>query len=237
MTEVHSLGEVTTTNINDVHPAPDNPRKINAAAVDIVAKSLKRFGWQQPIVVDADRTIIAGHTRYRAAKQLGLDVVPIVVADNLTPDEVKAYRIADNRTGDFSQWDFPELVMQLEELSAGFSDELALAEWEAISADFEAEFSSLEAPVVPQAQQQYPAPTPAPTPEAEEGLGAPRDEVTPPQAPQDSTPPPLQVSESVRQQFETRFELHVVCADAQTAARVQLLLAEEDGVVDVRYRR
>lgn len=73
--------------IDDVHPYPNNPRN-NDEAVEYVANSIREFGWQQPIVVDTDSTIIAGHTRLKAAKRLGMDTVPVVVADNLTPAQV-----------------------------------------------------------------------------------------------------------------------------------------------------
>jgi hypothetical protein len=134
---VESLGEVRLVPVSQLKAAKGNPRKIPAAAVSIVAKSLERFGWQQPIVVDADFVVIAGHTRLLAAKELKLGEVPVVVADSLSPDEVVAYRIADNRTHDFTSWDFPELLAQLDDLSAEFSDVLALADWQSIISDFE----------------------------------------------------------------------------------------------------
>ena len=96
--------QVQTWKIEDVHPYHNNPRN-NAAAVKPVANSIKEFGWQQPIVVDKQGTIIVGHTRYKAAKQLKLKEVPVVVADNLTEEQVKAYRIADNSTGEVAAWD------------------------------------------------------------------------------------------------------------------------------------
>ena len=81
--------------IDQVKPYPGNPRQ-NDEAVDAVAASLKEFGFRQPIVVDADGVIIVGHTRYKAAQKLGLKQVPVHVATDLTPAQVKAYRIADN---------------------------------------------------------------------------------------------------------------------------------------------
>ncbi|CPR79350.1 ParB N-terminal domain-containing protein [Mycobacteroides abscessus] len=134
---VSPLGEVQLVQVDAVRPAAKNPRKISQRAVEVVAESLREFGWQQPLVVDKDYTLIVGHTRLRAAKLLGIKHVPVVVADGLTPEQVKAYRIADNRTGDFTTWDFPELVQQLDELAADFSDVLALADWQAIVQDFE----------------------------------------------------------------------------------------------------
>lgn len=134
---VNPLGEIQTLPIGQVKPAPNNPRKITGKAVEITARSIRRFGWQQPLVVDTNHELIVGHTRLQAAKSLGLKTVPVIVANNLTPAEVDAYRIADNRTGDYTTWDFPELVDQLEELSDDFSDELGLADWRGILNDFD----------------------------------------------------------------------------------------------------
>jgi DNA modification methylase len=100
--------------IDRVIPYARNARKITPAAVDKVAASLQEFGWRQPIVVDVQRVIIAGHTRLLAARKLGLTEVPVHVADNLTPAQVKAYRLMDNRSHDETSWDFellgPELL-------------------------------------------------------------------------------------------------------------------------------
>lgn len=90
--------------ISDIKPYPNNPRK-NDDAVTATANSIKEFGWQQPIIVDKDNIIIAGHTRYKAAKQLNMDQVPVVVAKNLSKEQVKAYRLADNKTGEIADWD------------------------------------------------------------------------------------------------------------------------------------
>jgi DNA modification methylase len=93
-----------------------NSRKIPERAVDKVAASIKEFGWRQAIVVDKDGVIICGHTRLLAAKKLGLKQVPIHVADNLTPAQVKAYRLMDNRSHEESDWDLELLGPELEEL-------------------------------------------------------------------------------------------------------------------------
>ena len=82
-------------------PYPGNPR-LNEAAVDQVAASIKTFGWRQPIVVDEAETIIVGHTRLKAAMKLGLTEVPVHVARGLTPDQVRAYRIADNKLAELA---------------------------------------------------------------------------------------------------------------------------------------
>lgn len=134
---VSDLGETVRLPISKIKPAPDNPRKIPQRAVEIVGESLKRFGWQQPLVVDKDLVIIAGHTRLLAAKELGVKDVPVIVAENLTPDEVKAFRIADNRTHDFTTWDYPQLVEQLDYLADDFSDVLALDDWQSIADSFD----------------------------------------------------------------------------------------------------
>lgn len=129
--------QITPTPITNIHESPDNPRIISPRAIEIVASSIDRFGWQQPIVTTADGEIIAGHTRYKAAQKLGQTTVPVLVADKLTEDEVKAYRIADNRSGDFSSWDIPRLVDELEGLDGEFNDELALEDWEQIMAEYD----------------------------------------------------------------------------------------------------
>ena len=96
--------KVQNVSIQNVKPYAKNPRK-NDDGVDAVANSIKEFGWQQPIVVDKDNVIIVGHTRYKAAKKLGMKQVPVVVADELTDEQVKAYRLADNKTGELTGWD------------------------------------------------------------------------------------------------------------------------------------
>lgn len=100
--------------IDKIRPYENNPRN-NDGAVEAVANSLREFGWQQPIVVDMDGVIIAGHTRYKAAKTLGMQEVPVVYA-NLPPEKVQAYRLADNKTGELAGWDFSKLQQELDEL-------------------------------------------------------------------------------------------------------------------------
>ena len=120
--------EVKLWKIGDVKPYEKNPRR-NDSAVDAVAASIQEFGWKQPIVVDKDGIIIAGHTRYKAAKKLRMKDVPVVVADDLTEEQVKAYRLADNKTADLSEWDEELLGSELFDLSDfdmaqfGFMDE------------------------------------------------------------------------------------------------------------------
>jgi len=101
--------------LTDIRPYEQNPR-LNDAAVDAVAASLKEFGWRQPIVVDGDGVIIVGHTRWKAAQKLGLEWAPVHVATDLTEAQIKAYRIADNQTADIAEWDYDLLPLELADL-------------------------------------------------------------------------------------------------------------------------
>ncbi|HEY0985115.1 DNA modification methylase [Schlesneria sp.] len=96
-------------------PYPGNPR-LNDDAVEQVAKSIVTFGWRQPIVVDGDDTIIVGHTRLKAALHLGLTEVPVHVARDLTPDQVRAYRLADNKLAELAEWNMELLPIELGQL-------------------------------------------------------------------------------------------------------------------------
>jgi len=133
--------EIQTVGIDEVVPYAKNPRK-NDAAVDKVAGSLKEFGWRQPIVVDAEMVVIAGHTRLAAARKLQLKKVPIHIATDLTANQIKAYRIADNRVSQEAKWDDDLLALELADLDlenydlskTGFNDdELAALMAEAIT--------------------------------------------------------------------------------------------------------
>lgn len=104
--------EIKTLKIGDIHPYEKNPRK-NDKSVAAVARSIEEFGWQQPIVVDVNHEIICGHTRYKAAKKLGMKEVPCVIAENLTEEQIKAYRLADNKVSESSEWDLPVLGEEL----------------------------------------------------------------------------------------------------------------------------
>lgn len=104
--------DVKTVSIDSIKPYPNNPR-INDNAVDKVANSIKEFGFQQPIVVDKDGVVIVGHTRLKAAKKLGLKEVPVVYAVNLSEEKANAYRLADNKTGEFAEWDDIKLEDEL----------------------------------------------------------------------------------------------------------------------------
>jgi DNA modification methylase len=119
--------------LTDIRPYENNPRQ-NDAAVDAVAASIREFGFRQPIVVDTEGVIVCGHTRYKAALKLGLEEVPVHVARDMTAEQIRAYRIADNKTADLATWDDELLPIELTELKGmdvdlellGFSqDELA----------------------------------------------------------------------------------------------------------------
>ena len=103
--------------IEELKPYENNPRH-NDAAVGPVANSIKEFGFKVPIIIDKNNVIIAGHTRLKAAKLLGLETVPCVLADDLTEEQAKAFRLADNKVSEFAEWDFDELEKELSELDA-----------------------------------------------------------------------------------------------------------------------
>src|SRR5712664_2517893 len=103
--------------IASIRPYENNPR-INDQAVDAGAASIREFGFRQPIVLDVHGVIIVGHTRYKAALKLGLEKVPVHVAKDLTPEQIKAYRIADNKTADLTDWNYDLLPIELTELQA-----------------------------------------------------------------------------------------------------------------------
>ena len=107
--------KIENLKIDQIKPYPRNPRK-NDAAVGKVASSLKEFGWQQPIVVDKDMVVIAGHTRLAAAISLGFEKAPVLIASTLTPSQIKAYRIADNRVAEEADWDSGLLKIELDDL-------------------------------------------------------------------------------------------------------------------------
>ena len=107
--------QIVYKNIDELIPYINNPR-FNDNAVDAVASSIKNFGFKNPIVIDSDNEIINGHTRLKAAKKLGLDNVPVIIADDLTEAQKKAFRLADNKVSEIADWDFEILESELEEL-------------------------------------------------------------------------------------------------------------------------
>lgn len=101
--------------IDDLKPYEQNPR-CNDNAVEGVAASIREFGFKVPLVIDKDNVIVAGHTRHKAAKLLGLDKVPCIVADDLTPEQIKAFRLADNKVAELATWDTKLEFLELSEL-------------------------------------------------------------------------------------------------------------------------
>lgn len=110
---------VVMKKVRDLIPYNKNPRK-NDEAVKFVANSIKEFGFKVPIVVDRDNVIVAGHTRMKAAIEIGLEEVPVIVADDLTDEQIKAFRLADNKTGEIAEWDFEMLDDELHDLAFDF---------------------------------------------------------------------------------------------------------------------
>ena len=107
--------EIVYKKIGELKPYENNPRK-NDEAVDAVAASISEFGWKVPVVIDTNNVIVAGHTRYKAAKKLGIEDIPCIVADDLTEEQVRAYRLADNKTNELAEWDFQLLEQELDGL-------------------------------------------------------------------------------------------------------------------------
>lgn len=108
-----------TLNLGDIHPYERNPR-INDKAVEPVMKSIQKDGYRARIIVDNNGVIIAGHTRYEAMKRLGWTEAEVWIADDMTPEQIADYRIRDNLTADFAEWDFSELEAEIEELDLDF---------------------------------------------------------------------------------------------------------------------
>ena len=107
--------EIKMVKVEDLKPYENNPR-FNDDAVEYVAKSIKEFGFKVPMVIDKDNVIVAGHTRYKASMELGLKEVPCIVADDLTEEQVKAFRLADNKVSDYSIWNNVALLEELDDL-------------------------------------------------------------------------------------------------------------------------
>jgi DNA modification methylase len=107
---------IVMKNIVEIKPYENNPRH-NETAIDAVASSIREFGWKQPLVIDKDNVIVVGHTRWLAAKKLGLSEAPCLIASDLTDEQIAAYRLADNKTNELATWDFEKLKTELESIS------------------------------------------------------------------------------------------------------------------------
>ena len=107
--------QICDKRLDEIKPYENNPRH-NDNAVDAVANSIREFGFRVPLVVDSEGVIVAGHTRYKAAQKLGLQTVPCLVADDLTDEQVKAFRLADNKVGELATWDLDALKVELDNI-------------------------------------------------------------------------------------------------------------------------
>lgn len=135
--------QIITKKLSDLRPYARNPRK-NDQAVDAVANSIREFGFKVPIVIDKNGEIIAGHTRLKAAKKLKMKEIPCIVADDLTEEQIRAFRIADNKVGELADWDFEALNIELDEITDidmeqfGFDLDIPGEEREVVEDDFDA---------------------------------------------------------------------------------------------------
>jgi site-specific DNA-methyltransferase (adenine-specific) len=109
--------ETKLINITEIKPYWRNPRN-NEGAIQAVAQSIKDYGFNYPLILDKENVIIAGHTRYKALQLLGVEQVPCVIKDDLTAQQIREYRIADNKTSELSTWDMDKLIPELRELKA-----------------------------------------------------------------------------------------------------------------------
>jgi len=102
--------QIKYINIDEIKPYAKNPRKINAKAIEVVAKSIVEFGFKNPVIVDKNNVVVCGHTRMLAAKELNIKEIPTIKADDLTDEQIKAFRLIDNKTSEFSEWDYEILI-------------------------------------------------------------------------------------------------------------------------------
>lgn len=121
-TDAATMGTPETMRLDTLTPYWRNPRRITEEAVNALAQSIKRYGYQQPIVVDEHHVIVIGHTRYAALRKLGVDEVPVVVTRGLAADRVRELRVMDNRVAEYTSWDYDTLA---DELAEGFEGALS----------------------------------------------------------------------------------------------------------------
>ena len=119
--------EIINKKLTEIKPYENNPRN-NIKAIKPVKESILKFGFKVPIVIDKNDIIVCGHTRFYASQEIGLETVPCIVADDLTPEQINAFRLVDNRTAEFAEWDLDKLNLELNDLtdfdlsSFGFDD-------------------------------------------------------------------------------------------------------------------
>ena len=107
--------EIKYMKVEDLKPYANNPR-FNDDAVEYVANSIKQFGFKVPIIVDKNNEIVAGHTRFKASMELGLKEVPVIIADDLNEEQIKAFRLVDNKVSEMSNWDYELLTEELNDI-------------------------------------------------------------------------------------------------------------------------
>lgn len=112
---------IESIKIKDIKPYENNPRR-NDGAVEAVKASIREFGFKVPLVIDKNNVIVCGHTRYSACKELKYKEIPCIRADDLTDDQIKAFRIADNKVSELAEWDFERLQVELDDISLDMSD-------------------------------------------------------------------------------------------------------------------
>lgn len=113
--------EIITKKISEIIPYENNPRK-NDEAVEYVANSIKEFGFKVPIIIDKNNVMVAGHTRIKAAERLGIEEIPCIMADDLTDEQIKAFRLADNKVGEIAEWDLEMLDIELLDIDIDMTD-------------------------------------------------------------------------------------------------------------------
>ncbi len=113
--------EIKMVKIEDLKPYENNPRR-NDEAVQYVKNSIKEFGFKVPMVIDKNNVIVAGHTRYKASQELGLKEIPCIIADDLTDEQIKAFRLADNKVSEQAGWDYNLLDLELDDIDLDMSD-------------------------------------------------------------------------------------------------------------------
>lgn len=108
--------KIVYVKLADLRPYENNPRN-NDNAVQYVRNSIEEFGFRVPLVIDKDNVIVCGHTRYKAAVQIGLEEVPCILADDLTEDQINAFRLADNKTQELAEWDWNKIGIELDSIT------------------------------------------------------------------------------------------------------------------------
>ena len=112
--------KIVEKNIDELVPYENNAR-INDGAVDSVANSIDAFGFKVPVIIDKNNVLVAGHTRVKAAKKLGLQKVPCIIADDLDEDQIKAFRLVDNKASELAEWDFEKLAEEIKDIEIDLS--------------------------------------------------------------------------------------------------------------------